>query len=153
VPWLSPPNIPNNRLSRSDFEKRNQLLAEFMYYLIDSIIIPLIRSTFHVTESNSDKNKLFYFRLDIWRQISEPAMNELKLKSFEEMSFDSAKERFAAGSLGYSYIRLLPKTKGFRPITNLRRKQIFSQNGKKSLSLSINSRVKPAYDILRYEMV
>jgi telomerase reverse transcriptase len=124
-----------------------------LYYLFDSIIIPLIKSCFRVTESSADKNKLFYFRLDVWHEISEPAFNKIKLESFEEMSPETAKSRLSGRPLTYSHVRLLPKSNGFRSITNLKRKPVVKMNGKRVLGLGINSLLAPAYNILRFEKV
>jgi telomerase reverse transcriptase len=140
-------------MSLSDFEKRKQLLAEFVYYIFDSFLIPLIRSNFHITESNVHRNRLFYFRHDIWRTFSEPAMAALRGSMFEELDTEKARKRLASRPIGFSHIRLLPKAVGFRPITNLRRRPQYWQNGKRVLGRSINSVMAPVFRVLNYEKV
>jgi telomerase reverse transcriptase len=79
IPWLAPANTsPGIKLSRSDFNKRTELFSEFIYWLFDSIIIHLIRTNFYVTETAVHRNRVFYFRHDIWRQISAPSITKLK---------------------------------------------------------------------------
>lgn len=79
IPWLAPANtLPISKLSRSDFNKRTEFLSEFLYWLFDSIIIHLIRTNFYVTETAVHRNRVFYFRHDIWRQISAPSITKLK---------------------------------------------------------------------------
>jgi len=140
-------------MSVSDFNKRKELLAEFVYYLFDSVLIPLIRSNFHITESNVHRNRLFYFRHDVWKAVSEPAMAALRGTMFEEMDTEMARKRLASRTLGFSHIRLLPKAVGFRPITNLRRRPQYWQNGKRMLGRSINSVMAPVFRALNYEKV
>lgn len=138
-------------MSISDFEKRKELLAEFIYYLFDSFLMPLVRSNFHITESGVHRNRLFYFRQDIWQKMSEPAMAELKAKLFEELKTEKVRAKLASRTFGFSHVRLLPKAVGFRPITNLRRRPYVWQNGKRILGRSINSAIAPAFQVLSYE--
>jgi hypothetical protein len=60
-------------------------MEEFVYWLFDSFIIHLIRTNFYVTETSVHKNRVFYFRHDIWREISSPSINELKQNMLEEV--------------------------------------------------------------------
>jgi telomerase reverse transcriptase len=150
--WLAPPG-DHKKMARSDFEKRKQLLAEFIYYLIDSFVIPLIRSNFHVTESNGNKNRLFYFRHDVWRQLTEPSISELKRSMFQDIGSKPAKTLLSGRSLGYSQIRMLPKKTDFRPIANLRKRPEYLHYGKRMLGKSVNSTLTPAFKVLNYEKV
>lgn len=135
----------------SDMQKRRDIFLEFLYYVFDSILIPLVRSNFHVTESNVHQNRLFYFRHDVWRALTEPAMNKLKLTMFEEIKTSKARRLLDTRPLGFSQIRLLPKGNGVRPITNLRRRATKLQNGKVMLGWSINSVMAPVFSVLDFE--
>lgn len=112
----------NERMSATDEAKRRQLLAEFMYWLLDSFVIPLLRAHFYITESNVDRNRVFYFRHDVWEKLSKPALDTLRTNMFEEMEYGQAERTLAFRTLGFSQIRLLPKQSGIRTITNLKRK-------------------------------
>lgn len=150
--WLAPPHLLKDAaISSSDMNKRRELLLEFLYYLFDSILIPLIRSNFHVTESNHHKNRIFYFRHDVWRALTEPAMAMLKNTMYEEVPILKARQLLDARSLGFSQVRLLPKGTGLRPITNLRRRVTKLQGGKAVLGRSINSLVAPVHKMLDFE--
>lgn len=151
--WLCLPHQSEHKMSQSDFSKRKEVFAEFIYYIFDSFLMPLVRSNFHVTESNVHRNRLFYFHHDVWRLVSEPAMNELKCNMFEELDSENAKKRLASRTFGFSSVRLLPKATGFRPITNLRRRPYVWQNGKRILGRSINSALNPAFRALNLEKV
>ncbi|PPJ57194.1 hypothetical protein CBER1_07028 [Cercospora berteroae] len=150
VDWLQSQNQDRGaRLSATDFAKRKELMSEMLYYLFDSFLIPLIRGHFHVTESNGQRNQLFYFRQDTWKELCEPAMESLKFNMLEQCKtgYDSAPTR----QLGVSNVRLVPKETGMRPIINLRRRVQKMQHGRLVLGRSINSLLTPAFSILNYE--
>ncbi|KAI4267754.1 MAG: hypothetical protein LQ337_008202 [Flavoplaca oasis] len=150
--WLVPPKVPTGgTTSPSDMHKRKEILFEFIYYLFDSFLVPLVRSNFHVTESNLHKNRIFYFRHDVWRALTEPAMARIKLEMFDEVAPSRARQLLDARTLGFSQIRLLPKGNNVRPITNLRRRVTKLHNGKAVLGQSINSIMAPVHKMLDYE--
>lgn len=131
--------------------KRKEIYLELVYYIFDSLLIPLIRSNFHVTESNTHRNRLFFFRHDVWRRLTEPSLTTLKLSMFEEMKPTQARHLLNARALGFSQMRLLPKRAGFRPIMNLRRRMAEKQGGRVVLGRSINSVMAPVFNMLDYE--
>lgn len=150
--WLTPAQVnPSLKVAASDVQKRKEIFLEFIYYVFDSLLIPLIRSNFHVTESNVHQNHLFFFRHDVWRMLTEPALANFKLSMYEEIKTVKAKKLLDARALGFSQIRLLPKSNGVRPITNLRRRVTKLQNGKVTLGRSINSVMLPVFNVLEFE--
>ncbi len=150
--WLAPPRLRDQKSSQSDTRKRTEIFYEFLYYLFDSFLIPLIRSNFYVTESSVDRYRLFFFRHDVWRYVAEPAMAVLKINMFEEVKTEDALRILQSRRLGYSQVRLLPKQSKMRPIMNLRRRTL-RQGGKKLLGPSINTILGPAYSALKLEKV
>jgi len=152
VPWLAPPKVESgSKLSRTDFVKRQELMAELLYYVFDSFLIQIIRGTFHVTESNVHRNQLLYFRHDVWKVMSEPALTSLKETMLEECSAATVRKLLAKRALGVSQVRMLPKEQGMRPIINLRRRVQKMQYGRLVLGRSINSILTPAFSVLNYE--
>ena len=152
--WLQPPGQDNNaNLAKSDFEKRKELFLEFAYWLFDSFLIPLIRCNFHVTESNVHRNRLFYFRHDVWRMLTEPCLTTMKSDMFEHMETERMARLLSMRPLGFSKIRLLPKRHGFRTIMNLKRRQQVMRNGTMSLGRSINTVMTPVFNVITYEKV
>jgi telomerase reverse transcriptase len=139
-------------MSQSDTRKRLDIFHEFVYYAFDSILIPLIRGHFYVTESSAHRYRLFFFRHDVWRSLSEPQLASLKLTMLEGMPTEQAQDILSARSIGFSHIRLLPKETGVRPITNLRRRAL-KKGQKNILGSSINSILAPVYNMFTYEMV
>jgi telomerase reverse transcriptase len=133
-------------------KKRWELIHEVLYYIFDSLLIPLIRTYFYVTESNKHRYQVFYFRHDVWRRVAEPALSLLKRDMFEEMKIAEANAILDSRRLGFSRIRLLPKDSKLRPIMNLRRRQM-SKTGAKILRPSINSVLAPVHTVLKFEKV
>ncbi|KAJ4421225.1 Telomerase reverse transcriptase [Gnomoniopsis sp. IMI 355080] len=150
IEWLEPPTLKGQKCSQTDFRKRSEIFSEFVYYVFDSLLIPLIRCNFYVTESNVHRYRVFFYRQDVWRSVAEPAMAELKGKMFEEVKLDHARKILDSRRLGYSQVRLLPKQRSVRPIMNLRRRMITSKD-KKVLGYSINSILRPVYNMLKLE--
>lgn len=152
--WLRlPGQDETTKLARSDFEKRKEIFQEFVYWVFDSFLIPLIRSNFYVTESNAHRNRLFYFRHDVWRMLTEPSLSTLKVNMFEEMPTERTSKLLAVRSLGFSKIRLLPKKQGIRMIMNLKRRQQVMRYGAMTLGRSINSVMAPVFNAMTYEKV
>ena len=139
--------------SAPEQQKRKEILLEMVYYIFDSILIPLIRFNFHVTESSTHQNRLFYFRHDVWRLMTEPAMRSLKNNMFIEVPTTDANKLLESRPLAFSQVRLLPKTNGLRPIMNLKRRVQRVQSGRTIFGKSINSALKPSLSILKYEKI
>lgn len=161
ISWLASARLrgssdgTNNKMSLSDFQKRTELMHEFIYYLLDSIVIPLIRNNFYVTESQTHRNRLFYFRHDVWARLTEQPFADLKANMFEEIEHKKAEQILARRSLGFGSLRLLPKSSGLRPILNLR-KRVRKEaiwNGRKRVyqASSVNTAITPIYNMLNYE--
>ncbi|KAJ9485945.1 hypothetical protein VN97_g7403 [Penicillium thymicola] len=161
VPWLEPPQIQTtpssetiSKIALSDLHKRTELFHEFMFWIFDSILIPLIRSHFYVTESQTHRNRLFYFRHDMWQQLTQQPFGELKATMFEELEPDQAQRVLTRRSLGFGALRLLPKSTGLRPILNLRKRALKQSSwGQRRtyLAASINTSITPIYNMLTYE--
>ncbi|KAJ5356035.1 reverse transcriptase [Penicillium concentricum] len=160
LPWLEPPQVQTtssetrSKIALSDLHKRTELLHEFMFWIFDSVLIPLIRSHFYVTESQTHRNRLFYFRHDLWQQLTQQPFGDLKATMFEELEPDQAQRVLARRSLGFGALRLLPKSTGLRPILNLRKrawKKSTWKNQPMYLAASINSSITPIYSMLTYE--
>ncbi|KAJ5782388.1 Telomere reverse transcriptase [Penicillium paradoxum] len=160
IPWLEPPQVQTSRsetrskISLSDLHKRTEILHEFIFWIFDAILIPLIRSNFYVTESQTHRNRLFYFRHDVWKQLIQQPFGELKACMFEELEPERAERVLARRSLGFGSLRLLPKSAGIRPILNLRKRVVKETSwgkGRTFLAPSINSSITPIFSMLTYE--
>ncbi|KAL2392193.1 Telomerase reverse transcriptase [Exophiala dermatitidis] len=151
IKWLSRPAKLEQKTSKTDHNKRLEILHEFVYYVFDSLLIPLIRHNFYVTESGTNRNRLFYFRHDVWRKLSAPIFATLKSSMYMPVNPNQLRQTLRTRNLGYSHVRLLPKEKGARPITNLKRRQLKSVAGKRFLGSSINSQMATVSSVLNFE--
>jgi telomerase reverse transcriptase len=125
-----------------------------IFWIFDSVLIPLIRSHFYVTESQTHRNRLFYFRHDVWQELTEQPFGELKAAMFEELEPAQVERVLARRNLGYGALRLLPKSTGIRPILNLRKRALKESSwvkGRMFLAPSINSSITPIHSMLNYE--
>ena len=152
IEWLAPPGLRGQKLSQTDKQKRAEIFHEFLYYVFDSLLIPLIRGNFYVTESSVHRYRLFFFRHDVWRNVAEPAMAAFKANMFEEVKLNDATRILDSRRLGFSQIRLLPKGAAMRPIMNLRRRAL-ARGDKRILGPSINSILGPVHTVLKLEKV
>lgn len=98
--------------------------------------------------------RVFYFRHDVWKRFTEPQMIILKDKLFEEMQNETVQRVINSRKLGCSTIRLVPKEKGVRMITNLRKKpfkSIKDAGVRTYMSKSINEELRPLFNALKCE--
>lgn len=142
--WLGAACKPQMRMSVSDALKRRELLEDFMFWYFDGFLIPLLKMTFYVTESSAFRQRLLYFRHDDWEVLCRPLIDKLSSNTFMKLEKSEAEEMLRQRSLGFSYIRLLPKETGVRPIVNLKR-------NKTGQGQSINQVLQAAFKVLTYE--
>ncbi|CAE6473739.1 unnamed protein product [Rhizoctonia solani] len=148
--WLG--ETQDRRVAQSDALKRTELLREFIYWFFDSFIIPLVKSTFYVTETSALQHQLLYFRHDDWHKLCIPLLDKLSGETFERID---PVELDASRRLGVSHVRLLPKETGVRPIVNLGRKaklrSFKASNRDETTQPSVNQILNAAFHILNYE--
>ncbi|KAG5987159.1 hypothetical protein E4U43_005206, partial [Claviceps pusilla] len=151
ISWLQPRELQRQKTSQSDMKKRREIFQEFLYFVFDSLLMPLIKSNFYVTETSTHRNQVFYFRHDIWRRIAAPAISVLKRDMFEAVTLTQANSILDRRRMGFSAVRLLPKGNKLRPIMNLRRRQLSRSGSRRMLGPSINSVLAPIHTALRFE--
>lgn len=104
-----------------------------------------------MTESQVHKNRLFYFRHDVWRSLIEKPLADIKSSMFEEIKRDKVSRVLQSKQLSWSAVRLLPKATGARPIINLRRRVAKHIGNRSYLGPSTNSIMTPVFNMLHYE--
>jgi telomerase reverse transcriptase len=152
--WLIPPGNPgchHGRVPVTDSLKRRELLEEFMFWYFDSFVIPLVKTTFYVTDSSAFRNRVLYFRQDDWETLCAPLIDQLSEKTFKEIEKKEAEEILRQRRLGFSFVRLLPKETGVRPIVNLRRRMLKNKSLNLGRVQSINQILQTTFQILTYE--
>ncbi|KAG0022333.1 hypothetical protein BGZ81_008560 [Podila clonocystis] len=135
-------------LPPSASEKQFEILCEFLYWLFDGFLVPLLQASFYVTDSSYQKNKMFYYRHELWRKILKPAVNSLQERMFIKME----KKEIAECQRPFANVRFLPKTNDLRPIVNLRKKATKLVNGNPAHgSWSMNQTLSNAFLVLACE--
>lgn len=113
-------------------------LCEWMWWLFDQLIIPLLRTTFYVTDTAAFRQRVLFFRQDVWARVSRPLLERLRAELFERV------EEPMQASVPYATVRLMPKETTVRPIINLRRRM-------PGTGRSMNAQLQSAFDVLSYE--
>lgn len=81
----------------------------FLWFLFENVLFPLIKYNFYVTDSSNQRNRLLFYRHDTWLRISRPAIQELLQSHFTPTDMRPNLPK----------CRLVPKENGkFRPITS-----------------------------------
>lgn len=152
IEWLKPEVVNNaQKSSITDTRKREELLQEFVYYLFDSLLIPLLSSNFYITESGVHRNRLLYFRHDVWERLCQPTLESWRIGALVRLPKAEPRSQRQFPELGFSTVRFLPKGTGTRPITNLRRRAIEIREGRRILGPSTNERLAPVFSIFNFE--
>lgn len=138
--WLQ--DITSN-LSRLHF------LAKVLFWLIDVYVLPLLKSYFYITDRTTHRNRLFYYRKFVWKQIHKKGLADYLNRGIL-MPMDEAQSKQMISSeqcLGIAYLRFLPKAMSLRPIVNLGKKQVMA-NTKES---TINWQLQDLLQVLTCE--
>ncbi|KAM7124532.1 telomerase reverse transcriptase isoform 2-T2 [Ciconia maguari] len=100
---------------------REELLAKFLYWLMDTYVVELLRSFFYITETMFQKNMLFYYRKFIWGKLQNIGIRNhfakvhLRALSSEEIEAVRQKKYVPMASK----LRFIPKANGLRPIVKV----------------------------------
>lgn len=126
-------------LAHRDPTQTQMRLCSWMWWLMDALVLPLLRTSFYATETAVFRRRVLYFRQDVWVRVTTPLIRDLCTQRFSRVSavpWD--------GCVPYATVRLLPKETAVRPIVNLgRRPQGFGR--------SINAQLQNALAVLTYE--
>ncbi|CAM9620398.1 unnamed protein product, partial [Discosporangium mesarthrocarpum] len=74
----------------SDRLKREELLDQLIYWTFSSVLIPLIRSVFYVTECETRSFKVFYFRKPVWARFRAASLQRLVSTLYQRVSYQEA---------------------------------------------------------------
>uniref|UniRef100_A0A8C8RKL7 Telomerase reverse transcriptase n=1 Tax=Pelusios castaneus TaxID=367368 RepID=A0A8C8RKL7_9SAUR len=111
---------------------REEILAKFLYWLMDTYIIQLLRSFFYITETMFQKNMLFFYRKLIWSKIQNTGIRnhfaKVHLRSLSAEEIEAVQQKKWCIPMA-SKLRFIPKANGLRPIV-----KVSSVVGAKTLS-------------------
>lgn len=114
-------------------------LCMWVWWLLDQLVLPLLQTSFYVTEAAAYRQRLLYFRQDLWERVSAPLVAAL-----QQRLFDAVPRPLGSGAAAYATVRLLPKETTVRPLVNLGRRP-------RGAGRSVNAQLQSAYDVLAYE--
>ncbi|KAJ8286486.1 hypothetical protein GJAV_G00039760 [Gymnothorax javanicus] len=128
------------RVPASEHRYRERLLGRFLSWLLEAYVVGLVRAMFYVTESDSQKNILRFYRTKVWRRILELGFSKLLSKGqWEPLSAEQGAA--LPKSTIVSSLRCIPKQNGLRPIVRVTRTGAQAR--------WFQSRVKDLHDVLR----
>ncbi|KAL4177207.1 hypothetical protein KRP22_002141 [Phytophthora ramorum] len=129
---------PNERV------KRQQLFEDVLRWVISSLIFPLLRNLFYITEAEGVANEIEFYQRPVWSVISTLALDDLQ-GGILQPSSDKTLQANRRRQLATSRLRLLPKPSGIRPLMNLSRAV---DQGK----VSVNRSMETIHRVLTFEM-
>uniref|UniRef100_A0A8C6ITX4 Telomerase reverse transcriptase n=1 Tax=Melopsittacus undulatus TaxID=13146 RepID=A0A8C6ITX4_MELUD len=133
---------------------REEILAKFLYWLMDTYVILLLRSFFYVTENTFQKNQLFYYRKFVWGKLQNIGIRNhfarvhLRALSSEEIEAIRQKKYVT------SRLRFIPRPNGLRPIvktSSVVDAQAFSKESREKKMQQYNTQLKNLFSVLNYE--
>ncbi|KAL0429272.1 UNVERIFIED_CONTAM: Telomerase reverse transcriptase [Sesamum radiatum] len=98
---------------------RHAILECWMFWFFTSLVSPLVKANFYVTESEHEKQEVLYYRKSTWKKLMREA-ECMKDERYHLLNHASAREILGKRPFGFSRARLRPKQIGFRILTNLR---------------------------------
>ncbi|XP_021114239.1 telomerase reverse transcriptase isoform X3 [Heterocephalus glaber] len=100
---------------------QERLLATFLFWLLDTYVVELLRSFFYVTETTFQKNRLFFYRRSLWRELQSIGVRQhFERVQLRELSAAELRQHQEARlALPTSRLRFVPRLSGLRPIVNM----------------------------------
>jgi telomerase reverse transcriptase len=135
--WL---HSDHGKSSPAEMMKDQLIVAQLFLYIICEIILPLLKSQFYITESAQHKNKTFFYRHTVWKNITYPLYESLKRRNF------SIAAEIDTNSVEFSTVRFLPKLNGARPIVNMARRNYKAKN-----CYTKNQTLQNLFQVLNFE--
>nr|XP_032822741.1 telomerase reverse transcriptase [Petromyzon marinus] len=148
--WL---HLGGERPSPSEHRKCEELLAQFVSWLMTDFIMEAIRSFFYVTITNFTKNHLLYFRKKAWARLLHTASRKFVVQGKLQELTDMERQNVLRGDtvIPVSFLRFLPKSGSeLRPIICMRPRRLGRQPRKKGEN--VQRAIKSVFAVLNYEV-
>ncbi|GAA95170.1 hypothetical protein E5Q_01825 [Mixia osmundae IAM 14324] len=108
------------RGTASDSIKRQELLAELVLWICDSIVIDLLRTNFYATESSGYlQQRTLYYRHDDWQKLCSGLTTDFTRELLTPLTKQDILRLARDENFACSDVRFVPKKSGMRPIVNL----------------------------------
>ncbi|KAM6210605.1 telomerase reverse transcriptase isoform 1-T1 [Sarcoramphus papa] len=135
---------------------REELLAKFLYWLMDTYVVELLRSFFYITETMFQKNMLFYYRKFIWGKLQNIGIRnhfaKVHLRALSSEEIEAVRQKKCVPMA--SKLRFIPKANGLRPIVKVSgvvEARAFSRESREKKMHHYNTRLKNLFSVLNYE--
>ncbi|KAM9253402.1 telomerase reverse transcriptase [Dugong dugon] len=137
----------------SEHRLREEILAKFLFWLMDTYVVGLLRAFFYVTETMFQKNRLFFFRKSVWNKLQSIGIrqhfNKVRLRELSEEEVQRCQQ--AKPSLLTSKLRFVPKPQGLRPIVNMDYVVGARTFRREKKAQHFTSQMKNLFSVLNYE--
>ncbi|XP_058148628.1 telomerase reverse transcriptase [Dasypus novemcinctus] len=143
----------NHTVPAPEHRRREEILATFLHWLVDTYVVELLRSFFYVTETMFQKNRLFFYRKSVWSKLQSIGIRQHleKVRLREVSEAEVRRRRAARPPLLTSKLRFIPKPSGLRPIVSTDHvlgARAF-RRGRKARHVS--AQLKNLFSVLNYE--
>ncbi|GLD92821.1 hypothetical protein PINS_up001400 [Pythium insidiosum] len=102
----------------NELKARRELITQLLRWCVETIVFPLLRSAFYVTEIEGSGNDIAFYQRAVWNVISSLALHDLSAGLLSPLR-PHAEAALVNRQLATSRLRLLPKVNGIRPLMNL----------------------------------
>ncbi|XP_065523856.1 telomerase reverse transcriptase isoform X1 [Lathamus discolor] len=133
---------------------REELLAKFLYWLMDTYVIELLRSFFYVTETTFQKNLVFYYRKFVWGKLQNIGIRNhfarVHLRALSSKDIEAIRQK----KYVTSRLRFIPRPNGLRPIVKVSSvvdARAFSKESREKKVQRYNTELKNLFSVLNYE--
>jgi telomerase reverse transcriptase len=148
--------------SALDHQRKSAMLKKWVLWIFSNLVVPLVQTNFYATDAEGRGTMVFFFRNTFWRQKCQKYMESLATLEgggpvLEKLDASPLKEVMSKRNLGISWVRLKPKGKGMRVISNQSKATNIKlpgsgKNAPNFIHRPINSSLRDALHILRHEM-
>ncbi|XP_009897877.2 telomerase reverse transcriptase [Dryobates pubescens] len=135
---------------------REEILAKFLYWLMGTYVVELLRSFFYITETMSQKTKLHYYRKLVWGKLQNIGIRshiaEAHLRALSSEEIEALRHKKCLPVV--SKLRFIPKTQGLRPIvkvSNVLEAPALSKESREKKMHHYNTQLKNLFSVLNYE--
>ncbi|KAI3935224.1 hypothetical protein MKW98_018413 [Papaver atlanticum] len=109
-----------NTAENAKITLKNKLFVCWIYWFFSSLVTPILKSTFYVTESEAGKQDIFYYRKQNWEKLTQTAVACMRERSYRLLDYKYLRSILFKRPFGFSKVRFCPKGKGVRALANMK---------------------------------
>ncbi|KAI3923276.1 hypothetical protein MKW92_021398 [Papaver armeniacum] len=99
---------------------KNKLFVCWIYWFFSSLVTPILKSTFYITESEAGKLDIFYYRKQNWEKLTQTAVACMRERSYRLLDYKYLRSILFKRPFGFSKVRFCPKGEGVRALANMK---------------------------------